>query len=185
MQHTGTVPIATRRLTLRRYAPSDAEALFENLLSDPHVMAHVDWDAGDSPKDAEVLVGEWVRRYANPAIYRWAIVYQGELVGDIAVTRWNRDDANCALGFCLARKLWGQGLMPEALVAVMKHLFYTVGFHRVGLMHTGRNPASGRAMAKAGLLYEGRMQGAARHGDGFDDLLLYGATRDTWQPTEP
>lgn len=184
MQHTGTVTLATKRLLLRRYTPADAEGLFRNLLGDQRVMAHVQWEAGDSQRDAEYLVSQWVRLYENPVVYRWAIDHQGELVGDIAVTRWNREDEHCALGFCLAHRMWGQGLMSEALIAVMGHLFNVVRFHRIGLMHTGRNPASGRVMTKAGLLYEGRMVGAVRDGEGFDDLVLYGITRDAWKPPQ-
>ncbi len=185
MQHTGTVELNTPRLTLRRYTLEDAEALFRKLLSDPMVMQHVDWDAGHRLADAKYQVEQWVRQYEKPVVYRWAICYENELVGDIAVTRWNREDAHCALGFCLCRRLWGQGLMAEALVAVISHLFESVQFHRVGLAHTGRNPASGRVMEKAGLSFEGRMADAVRHGDGYDDLCLYGAVRGKWQPPAP
>lgn len=182
MQHTGSVALRTARLLLRPYADGDAAALYRNLLSDRAVMAHVNWPAARTPAGAETLLAAWLRVAGNERVYRWAVCAGDEVAGDIAVTQWNARDARCELGFCLCRRLWGQGLMAEALCAVTGHLFAIVGFHRIGLRHDADNPASGRVMQKAGYLYEGTLRGAMLRDDGtYADVVLYGVTRDRWR----
>ena len=40
LRHTGTVPLTTKRLFLRRLTPDDADAMFENFASDEDVVRY-------------------------------------------------------------------------------------------------------------------------------------------------
>lgn len=57
------------------------------------------------------------------------------------------------LGYWLAPEFWGQGLMSEAVVVLLEFAFEELGVDRVVAEHTPQNPASGRVMAKSGLLF--------------------------------
>ena len=48
MRHCGTKEIRTLRLTLRRFAPEDAPAMFRNWASDPEVTQYLTWPAHSS-----------------------------------------------------------------------------------------------------------------------------------------
>ena len=43
MRHCGTKEIRTLRLTLRRFVPEDAPAMFRNWASDPEVTQYLTW----------------------------------------------------------------------------------------------------------------------------------------------
>ncbi|HEY8392736.1 MAG TPA: GNAT family protein [Capillibacterium sp.] len=65
----------------------------------------------------------------------------------------------CEIGYCLSKRYWNQGIMTEALKAVIAYLIKEVGFKRVQAVHQVENPASGRVMIKAGMKHEGRLRG--------------------------
>ncbi len=53
------------------------------------------------------------------------------MLGDISVV--DRDDTvnDCEVGYILSKDYWGQGLMTEALKAVLNYLLQDAGFNRV------------------------------------------------------
>jgi ribosomal-protein-alanine N-acetyltransferase len=180
--HQGTVILNTRRLRLRPYLPGDAEAMFAAWANDPLVTEYLTWEPHGSIEVTEGIVRQWIESYCSDTVYHWGITRAGELIGDIAVVTWNEKHESCEIGYCLTRSFWGQGIMTEALTSVMLYLFETIDFHRITLRHDSRNPASGRVMAKAGLVYEGCMREAMkRRDDSFADVCIYGAINGLWQ----
>lgn len=160
--HGGTVRLSTQRLVLRPYTAADAAAVFEQLMGDRAITDVLGWQPHQDVSVTQRLVDVWVEGYASPTVYHWCITFEGQVVGDIMVCRWNQEDSWCELGYCLARRMWGQGLMTEALTAVSKYLLHTVGFHRIQLRHEEGNDASGRVMQKCGFCYEGMLRHAKR-----------------------
>ncbi|MDE8688070.1 GNAT family N-acetyltransferase, partial [Streptococcus gordonii] len=86
-----------------------------------------------------------------------------QVLGDISVV--DRDDPvnDCEVGYILSKDYWGQGLMTEALEAVLNYLLQDAGFNRVTARFVTAIPASGRVMAKAGMSYEGTFRQAVLH----------------------
>ncbi len=181
LTHLGTDTLKTERLVLRPYLEGDGDAMYRNWASDPLVCRYLTWAPHKSVEASRRLVSDWAACYGSDCFYHWVITLEGEPVGDIAVTRWNDENEEAELGYCLSRGCWGQGLMAEALTAVSHYLFEKVGFYRLMLRHDKMNAASGRVMQKAGFIYEGCMRGASRRRDGSRaDICVYGATRDTF-----
>lgn len=58
------------------------------------------------------------------------------------------------MGCCIGKRWWNQGLMTEALGAVIDFLFDRVEVPRVEAYHDQNNPASGAVMKKCGMKYE-------------------------------
>ena len=182
LNHRGTDTLKTQRLVLRPYIDGDGDAMYLNWASDEEVCRYLTWAPHGSVSDSRRIVNDWAACYGSECYYHWAITLDGELVGDIAVVRWNEQSEEAEIGYCLSRRKWGQGIMTEALRAVSLYLFDSIGFHRVMLRHDSENPASGRVMQKAGFRYEGCMKETARRRDGtWADLCLYGATRAFFQ----
>lgn len=166
LHHAGSPVLYTQRLRLHPYRKGDGAQMFANWAGDPEVTRWLSWGPHADPKVSEGLAQMWAEGYESPTVYRWAIEKEGELIGDIAVTRWREDRESCEIGYCLCRRFWNQGLMTEALARVLAYLLDTVGFHRVELRHDSANPASGRVMQKCGLRFEGVSRGAAKRRDG-------------------
>ncbi len=184
LTHKGTQTINTERLTLRRFAFGDAEAMFKNWANDPEVTRFLTWDSHGDIGVSKRVVEQWVSEYENKNIYNWAIELKelGEPVGGISVV--NLDDANesCEIGYCISQAYWRKGIAPEALKAVIDFLFSEVGMNRIAARHDTKNPASGRVMQKCSMLYEGtHRQEKLRDGKTFYDVAVYAILKEGWQ----
>lgn len=84
------------------------------------------------------------------------------------------------VGYCIGEEYWRQGIMTEALKAVIRFLFEEAGFNRVCARHDTDNPNSGRVMKAAGMQYEGTMRQAGKNNRGICDCTLYAITKDQY-----
>lgn len=181
LTHRGTVRLETDRLILRPYRETDARPMFMRWASDPEVTRYLTWKPHRDEHETEDLLAAWCALYEDPAIYNWAIELRalGEAIGSISVVDRSERHENCEVGYCLSRSFWGQGLMTEALGAVIRFLLLDVGYHRVAARHRAENTASGRVMLKCGMRYEGTQRGAFRtESGGFSDVCFYAVTRE-------
>ncbi len=181
LTHKGTQVLRSERLLLRPYTEQDGEMMFRNWANDEEVCRYLTWAPHGDIEVTHNIVRDWAACNINDRCYHWGITLAGELIGDIAVVRWNEQTQCAAIGYCLGRAWWGQGIMTEALTAVMTYLFDEIGFHRIQLEHDHENPASGRVMRKAGMRLEGCLKDAVKRRDGsFGDKCIYGAIRGQW-----
>ncbi len=182
MTHKGTHTLKTERLTLRRFALSDAKAMYTNWASDPRVTRFLSWEVHDSVETTQMLLKGWCALYENPAYYHWVIEFEGQIVGAVSVVRQSDRDEKAELGYCIGHDWWGRGITAEAAGAVINYLFATVGVHRVEIRHATDNPASGRVAEKCGLISEGVLREAGRIGTGaFKDMRVWGILRKEWE----
>ncbi|MBR5712385.1 MAG: GNAT family N-acetyltransferase [Lachnospiraceae bacterium] len=180
MNTIGTKTIETERLILRRFRVEDAEDMFKNWTSDPEVTKFLSWPTHTSVETTRELVTDWVSRYEEGKTHNWGITLKGEdhVFGNIAVV--SRDERTCSyeIGYCLGKAYWGQGIMAEALKAVIDYLFEGEDdLQRVYAAHDLRNPKSGRVMQKAGMHYDGMLRGSKRNRHGNHDTAYYSVLR--------
>ena len=83
LTHTGTVELKTARLTLRRFCAEDAASAFRNFTGRPETTEFLAWEPHRALPEAEAWVSNWAGKYGDPAFYRWAIVFEGEVIGSI------------------------------------------------------------------------------------------------------
>ena len=184
LTHKGTVRIETARLILRPFDCADAQDMFQNWASDPEITRNLSWLPHKNLSETETILSAWCTLYDDPRIYNWAIEYRetAETIGNISLVDRSDRHESCELGYCLSKPLWGLGIMPEAVCAVISFLFDEVGFHRIQARHRIDNPASGRVMQKCGMIYEGILHGCYLTQEGnFTDLCVYGITRDMYE----
>ena len=169
MENRGTKRLETRRLILRQMKVSDAEGMFNNWASDPEVT--------------KKTVESWVNRYSDPAFYNWAIELkdEGVVVGNISTVRMNESVESADIGYCMGKAWWGQGIMAEALKAVIDYLFAEVGLNRVAACHDKNNPNSGRVMDKAGMQVEGVLRASGKNQQGICDMVWHSILRSEWE----
>lgn len=175
MQAFGTKTIETDRLILRRFTADDAEDMYRNWASDPEVTRFLTWPTHASPVITGKVISSWIARYADGNTFNWGICLkeEGVVIGSIAVVKLDQDIEAADIGYCLGRAFWGQGIMTEALKAVMDHLFDEVGLRRIAACHDIRNPASGRVMEKAGMKKEGVLRQSGKNNMGICDHVWY------------
>ncbi len=176
--HKGSVTLTGKRVVLRRFKEGDGKAMYENWASDKEVTKYLTWDVHGDMQTSEYVVGLWVKEYANPSIYHWAIVYGGEVVGDICA----KENAEIAeLGWCISRKCQNKGIMTECALLVLEYLFKGVGYERVQAYCHVDNLPSSRVMEKIGMKREGILRKFGRMNDGKRcDIKMYSILKEEY-----
>ncbi len=179
MNHIGTRELATERLTLRRFEPEDAEQMFYNWAHDPEVTKYLGWQPYTSVDGVSETLAAWIREYEHKDFYQWAIELNEleQPIGSISASRVDDDMESVTLGFCIGREFWHKGYMTEALAEVVRFFLEEVGAGRVSARHDVRNIYSGKAMAAAGMEYEGTLRRSGKNHLGFADLAVYAKIR--------
>ena len=138
----------TDRLVLRPFRSGDAEAMYKNWTYDERVARYCRWYPHTSISATE----EYLKMCIS-AEYSWAITLKDrdEPIGGIDLVGTNSVGVP-EIGYVLMYEHWGQGIMTEAVKAVIDELFRN-GFDKIGACHNIDNPASGRVMEKCGMTY--------------------------------
>lgn len=173
LNHKGTQILVTPRLTLRPFIADDAPAMFANWASDPEVTKFLAWPTHPSVDVSQWVCNDWVSHYAEPDYYQWAIVYDGQTIGSMAVVEHDDRVGKAHIGYCIGRNWWHMGIVSEALKAVMDFLFDEVGYDRIEARHDPRNPHSGGVMKKCGMKYEGTLRQSDWNNQGVCDACWY------------
>jgi len=154
------------RVTLRPVVAGDAAGLAA-ILATPEVARW--WPAYDRARvEAEYLVEE-------PDVIVFAILVGERLVGLIQASEENDPEfRHAGLDLFLDPAVHGQGLGPEAIRALIRHLIDARGHHRLTIDPAADNAQAIRAYEKVGFREVGRLRRYQRFPDGSwrDGLLM-------------
>ena len=179
MQHLGTKRLETKRLILRRIELTDATDMYQNWASDDEVTRYLVWPSHRSKAVTYDYIKSLQKEYENEHYYNWGIQLKeiNQLIGTITVGHCKEKVKSAHIGYALGKKWWGQGIMTEALKAIICFLMEEVEVNRIDSRHDPMNPASGRVMFKCGLIYEGTLRGTDWNNQGICDAAWYGLMR--------
>jgi len=173
----------TKRLKLRPFEMSDAEAMFRNWASDPDVLRYMPYKICKDIETTCVRIGEWMGYFNSLnqwGAYAMELKSTGEVIGTIDYAETNGDIKEAEVGYQLGKAWWGMGYAAEALETLLNHCFETTNLNRIWGGYDPRNAASGRVMEKTGMLYEGTFrQWRLRNGE-LVDRTLYAILREDW-----
>lgn len=174
LRHSGTTVLETERLILRRFTLEDAEPMYQNWAHDPEVTKYLTWPPHQDVDVSEEIIDSWVSQYEKGNYYNWAIELKelGEPIGNISVVQRDDRARRAHIGYCLGRGWWHQGIMSEALAAVIDYLF-SEGYLRIDSRHNVANPHSGDVMKKCGMRYEATLRQSGWDNSGIHDEALY------------
>lgn len=173
----------TRRLLLRPLARGDLDALF-TIFGDPQVMRYwstppwADRGAGQGMLDSDLAAG------ADADWLRLGVVRRDsdELVGTCTLFDHRSSSRRAEIGYALARRAWGQGLMHEALDALLDFGFEHWQLNRVEADIDPRNQASARLLDRLGFRHEGLLRERWIVAGEVSDSALYGLLRRDRRP---
>lgn len=182
MKHLGTKIIETERLLLRPFTPEDAPAMYRNWASDPEVTKYLTWPTHAHVGISEMVLSDWLSHYDELNYYQWAIVLKelDEPIGSISAVKVNDTAQWVEIGYCIGRNWWRQGVVTEALKALIRFFFEEVGVGRICARHDPRNPNSGAVMRKCGLVCEGTLRRSDWNNQGICDETVYGILREEY-----
>ncbi len=123
---------------------------------------------------ARRILDDWSR---NP---HFAVELNGRCVGAVGLGIDSSRNIG-AVGYALARDLWGQGLISEAVKADIEWGFGTVGLAKVCARADVRNLGSLRVMIKSGMALEGCLRSHDVLRGERIDVYSYAILREDWE----
>ena len=148
--------LETERLRLREMVPQDAEAVFA-LLGDPEVMAWHGRPPFETLAEAERHVAWYANAFAEMRAIRWAVTRHGEdkVLGTCGFHHMILYHFRAEIGYELASSEWRQGIMSEAVRAIVRFGLTKMGLHRIEAIVDPTNEASANLLRKVGFTEEG------------------------------
>lgn len=171
--------VETDRLLLRRLEADDLEDVFA-YASDPEVAKYTSWPAHETLKDSREFLNFVLDLYKNGEVAPWGVVCEGKVVGTCGFLDWNRHSSRAEIGYALSSKVWGRGLMTEAVRAVISFGFRAVNLNRIQGRCEVENIASIRVMEKAGMRLEGVLREHEYSEGRYLDIVIYSILRREW-----
>lgn len=185
LKHKGTVELTTPRLLLRRFRPGDEKQMFENWATDERVVKYLTWPMHESMEQTREIIRSWIGEYEKNDYYHWVIQMGGVLVGAINLHNIIGHYGCAELGYNLGSRWWGQGIMTEAVEAVMDFFFRQLGGRRLVGRYDPDNIGSGRVMEKLGMQLEGVSRQSFLRRDGtFSDIAWRAILKEEWEIRE-
>lgn len=175
--------LVTERLLLRRMCLDDAEAMFA-YASDPEVTRYVLFETHRSIEDSREFLRSATEGYERGDFGSWGVVLKesGAFVGTCGLdVNYAPEHARAELGYVLSRGHWGQGLMTEAVRAVIRFGFGRMELNRIQARCIAENTASARVMEKAGMTYEGTLREREFIKGAYRDMKLYSVLRTEYR----
>jgi len=177
--------LKTARLHLRPLQRNDARAYLD-IFSDAETMAFWSNEPIDSIAEAEDMLQQDIEWVTSGAALCWGIARPEKncLIGKISLYFFSRQNRRAEIGYILNRRYWRQGLMTEALGAVLDYAFDELELHRVEA-DVDRNHAGSLALLeKFGFSREGVFRERwFVHGKWHDSVMLGLLAPDHEKPT--
>jgi ribosomal-protein-alanine N-acetyltransferase len=171
--------IETENLILREILPDDAEAIFR-IFSDDEVTRYYDLSTYTTIEQAYELIDFFDESFELERAIRWGITRKsdGLLVGTCGYV-WLRTYRG-EIGYELARPYWRQGIMTEAVDAIVDFGFRELGLNRIEALTMVDNAASVALLRKVGFVQEGILRQHDYFKGKFHDMRLFALLRDDY-----
>ena len=170
------VTLQTERLLLRPWRETD--------LPDFYAYASVDgvgqmagWLPHRDLEESRRILGHFMAGKKT-----FALEYQGKVIGSLGIEQYSEehfpelsDLSGREICYVLSSNYWGQGLMPEAVKAVIRYLFERVKLDFILVGHFEWNRQSARVIEKCGFQYIKSRPYETRYGtvENLQESILY------------
>lgn len=174
--------LETQRLMLTEITERDAERYYA-LLGREDVTYFYGMDRLMEKEEAVEMIRAFRVVFEVMRGMRWGIRLRGdeELIGTIGLNQLYLRSKKTEVGYELHPDYWRQGLMEEALAAVLAYAFEELGLYRVGATTYPENTGSNRLLMKMGFTQEGRLRGYLYQRGKSHDALVFSLLAPEWQ----
>ena len=144
-------------ISLRRLELIDADELF--LLTDENRTYLRQWlpwlDFVNQPEDTKAFIQTTITQYENNLGSQFAIISQNKIIGVIGFHPIDQANHIAEIGYWLAEKCQGRGIITESCKTLIKQAFGSLNINRVQIPAAERNSKSRSIPERLGLKFEG------------------------------
>ena len=170
--------LETQRLILRPWTEADAESLYE-YARDPRVGPAAGWPVHTSVENSREVIRTIL---SAPENYAVCLKTDNRAIGCVGLTVGEKSnlklpDTEGEIGYWIGVPFWGQGLIPEAVRAVIRRGFEDLGLTTLWCGYFEGNDKSRRVQEKCGFTYHHTNENI--HWKLMDDIRTEHVTRLT------
>ena len=169
------VRLETDRLILRPWKMRDLSDLY-TYAKDPDVGPMAGWIPHGSPAESRIILDSFISGKKTLAL---ELKTSGRVIGSIGIEPLPRHLGYSfihlrgrEIGYVLAKPMWGQGLMTEAVQRVIGFCFEELNLDVLLCGHFVRNGRSARVITKCGFEYLKYVEYETQNGD-YETTKLY------------
>ena len=148
--------LQTKRLILRPWQESDAEALYKYACN-PNIGPIAGWPPHTSIGNSrEIIKGV----LSAPETYAVVLKETGETIGSVGIMTARSEirsakmaGSECEIGYWISEPYWGQGLIPEAVSELIRYAYEDSPRTTAWCGETDGNETPKRVQAKCGFTY--------------------------------
>lgn len=172
--------IHTERLILRPWEESDAPELYRHAC-DPEVGPPAGWLPHSDVENSREIIRTILSKEGTYAVVPKSV---GLPVGNIAIWEASRSEGfegqkQMEIGYWLGRAYWGQGIIPEAVKALLEYAFQVEHCDVIWCGYFDGNEKSRRVQEKCGFVYH-HTEPSIDTRFGKQDLHITYLTRKRW-----
>jgi ribosomal-protein-alanine N-acetyltransferase len=182
-----TLELTGRRVRLRTLGEDDYDAWYAVRSRCRDWL--VPWEprpagAPPTPEDRGSFAARCAARERERQIgtgFGFGLFLDGRFVGEITLSSIQRGPfQNAFVGYWVDREMAGRGLVPEAVVVVLRFAFEELRLHRVEVAIVPRNHSSRRVVEKLGLREESVAMRYLEIDGKWEDHVRYAITAEEW-----
>ncbi len=166
--------LETERLLLRRVSESDANEVME-LRGNPETMKFVPRPLVTNREEALAHITMIEDKIVNNIGINWAITVKGnpKLIGIIGHYKIQPENHRCEIGYMILPQYNGQGIVTEAVKALLIYGFDDLQMHSIEAVIDPSNLASARVLQKSGFVKEAHFIENEYYNGKFYDSVIY------------
>lgn len=167
--------IETERLLLTKFKYEYSTDMLKYWVSKPEIQHLYSEPVYTTEEDVKKLLDKYISAYETDTSYRWAIIEKESkcCIGQIAFFVVNNVNKFAEIEYCVGTEFQCKGYMTEAVKAVLKYGFKTLGLHRIQISTKSINAPSQRVIEKCGFTYEGTLRDFFYYDGKFVDRLYF------------
>lgn len=172
--------LETERCILRPFEQGDLDALYDYAKSEV-VGPMAGWAPHTDKAVTQIILNDFIEK---EEVYAIEMKATGVLAGSLGIhPDKERNYENCRMiGYVLKEELWGQGIMPEVVMAVLHYLFDEKQLEVVSISHFPFNHQSRRVIEKCGFKKEGILRRAFQlPNQKWTDKVIYSLLKEEFK----
>lgn len=143
---------------LREPREADARLVFEAYTQDPEVARYMVWRPHAALSETEAFIAGCIQAWNEGVRLPYILALREDVRQPVGMLEVCVLSHTVDIGYVLARRYWGQGLMPEAIRVLTENALALPHFFRVQATCDVENHASARTLKKCGFMLEARLE---------------------------
>ena len=174
--------IKTSRLVLRELTIEDA-AVLHTYWSDPEVLEYLSLEPFANIQESMDMIDILKKLYGDNQGARWVITAKdsGKVLGTCGFHNLKSEHCRIEIGYELGKEYWRQGIMTEALQAIIRYGFATMKYNRIEAFVNFGNIKSQKILEKNGFKLDGLLREYEFNRGKFVDQYCYSLLKSEYQ----